>query len=120
MITYQQLVTTIDSPVPTGASLLALADGQVVGALGLRLREPGGYVNSLYVEPAYQGQGIGRELLRRAAALSYAHGKETLGLAVHGENLPAWKLYESLGFRPHDWGHQDGYVRLVAFLPFIT
>jgi len=117
MITYQNFITKIDADAPTGACLLALAEGQVVATLGLRLREPGGYVNSLYVDPAYQGQGIGRELLRRAGQLSQEMGKTTLGLAVHECNVAARQLYNSLGFRPHDWGTQDGYLRYVAFLP---
>jgi ribosomal protein S18 acetylase RimI-like enzyme len=117
MITYQHLLSSIDSPAPTGACFIALADGQVVATLGLRLREPGAYVNSLYVAPNFQGQGIGRELLRQAAELSVKVGKTTLGLAVHEQNLPARRLYKSLGFRAHEFGQQDGYLRYVAFLP---
>ena len=119
MITYQHLISRIDSQAPTGACLIALAHGQVVATLGLRLREPGAYVNSLYVDPSYQKMGIGRELLRRAMQLSYEGGKTTIGLAVHELNGPARKLYKSLGFRPHEFGQQDGYLRYVAFLPVV-
>ena len=116
-VDYRHLVSRIDADEPTGACLVALLGGEVVATLGLRLREPGGYINSLYVEPTFQGKGIGRRLVLRAAELSYRYGKTTLGLAVHHDNAPARKLYESLGFRPHDWGHHDGYTRYVAFLP---
>ena len=115
IIEYQHLISRIDSPAPTGACFVALVGGQVVASLGLGLREPGGYVNSLYVEPAYQRQGIGRELLLRAAKLCEAQGKTTLGLAVYEDNAPARQLYESLGFRPH--AHPDDYCRYLAFLP---
>lgn len=119
-IEYRHLISRIDATHPTGACLVALCAGEVVATLGLRLREPGAYVNSLYVDAAYQQQGIGRQLLLRAAELSYEMGKSTLGLAVHEANLPARKLYKALGFRPHEWGEQEGYIRYVAFLPLFA
>jgi ribosomal protein S18 acetylase RimI-like enzyme len=116
VIRYCTLLSTIDSDQPTGANIIALDGDQLVASLGLRLREPGGYVNSLFVAPTHQGQGIGRQLLEEAARVSQEHQKPTLGLAVHDNNLVAQKLYKRLGFRPYDT-LSEGYTQYVAMLP---
>ena len=113
---YTELISRIDSDQVTGACLVALCGGDVVGSLGLRLRGPGAYVNSLYVHSQHRGRGIGRRLLLRAAELSENYGKGTLGLAVHDENAPAQQLYRGLGFRPHEVGN-EGYQHYIALLP---
>jgi len=52
-------------------------------------------VHTIGVDPAYQGQGIGRELLDRLLAI--ADGG-TVFLEVRTDNEPAIGLYESAGF----------------------
>jgi ribosomal protein S18 acetylase RimI-like enzyme len=116
MIEYKTLISRIDCDQPTGANIIALVDGQLVGSLGLRLREPGGFINSVFVLDDYRGQGIGSTLIRMAAQVSQAHGKLTLGLSVSDGNPRAQELYQTLGFRPHAWGH-EGYTQYLAFLP---
>ena len=52
-------------------------------------------IHTIGVDPAYQGQGIGRELLDRL--LTIADGG-TVFLEVRTDNEPAIGLYESVGF----------------------
>jgi ribosomal-protein-alanine N-acetyltransferase len=52
-------------------------------------------VHTIGVDPAYQGQGIGRQLLRRL--FEFADGA-TIFLEVRTDNAPAIALYESEGF----------------------
>ncbi|MUL77235.1 ribosomal protein S18-alanine N-acetyltransferase [Mycolicibacterium sp. CBMA 226] len=52
-------------------------------------------IHTIGVDPAYQGQGIGRELLE--ALLGIADGG-TVFLEVRTDNEPAIGLYESTGF----------------------
>lgn len=56
------------------------------------------YVERLVVSPAFARRGMARRLLAAAEDLARDAGKETLGLHVSGENLPALRLYESEGF----------------------
>ena len=98
-LAFDILESCIDSEQVTGACLTATVDGRLVASLGLRLREPGGFVHSLFVRPEYRGMGIGEALLRLAAEVAQDHGKPTLGLSVHHDNAPAQRLYQRLGFR---------------------
>jgi GNAT superfamily N-acetyltransferase len=56
-------------------------------------------LNDLYVLEAHRKKGISRQLIQRAID----HGKETgakrLTLNTAKDNLPAQKLYESMGWR---------------------
>jgi GNAT superfamily N-acetyltransferase len=99
-VDFQVLVKHIDSELPTSANIIALWHGQLVASLGLRLREPGGFVHSVYVLPNYRGQGLAEQLLRLAAVVAEEHGKPTIGLSVHRDNVSAQRLYHRLGFRP--------------------
>ncbi len=58
-----------------------------------------GYITAMYVVPECRGQGVGRALLedviRRVEVLL---GVEQIHLSVVSDNLPARRLYASLGF----------------------
>ena len=56
------------------------------------------YVERLVVAHEHRQQGMARALLDAAESLSREFGKETMGLHVSGENLPALKLYEAYGY----------------------
>ena len=69
-------------------------------------------VDSLAVDPAYRGMGIGTALLQKAEARARSMGKHTMSLGVVGENAGAIRLYERQGYRrTHTW---DGYLVRLA------
>jgi ribosomal protein S18 acetylase RimI-like enzyme len=57
------------------------------------------YVERLVVSPDYRRRGIARLLLQAAEELARESGKETIGLHVSGNNLPALRLYEAEGYK---------------------
>ena len=77
----------------------ARADDKLVGYAGIaRLGRKPPYeyeIHTIGVDPAYQGQGIGRRLL--TDLLEIADGA-LVYLEVRTDNEPAIKLYESVGF----------------------
>jgi ribosomal-protein-alanine N-acetyltransferase len=77
----------------------ARADDKLIGYGGIaRLgrKRPYEYeIHTVGVDAAYQGQGLGRQLL--TALLEYANGG-TVFLEVRTDNGPAIALYESVGF----------------------
>ena len=87
--------------------LVAVVDGQIVGAVWARILSGAvkGFGNvdertpefaiSLY--KAYRGQGIGRQLMEDMLALLQEKGYAQTSLAVQKDNY-ALKLYESVGF----------------------
>lgn len=99
-----------DDPWPERAFLAELAakhnryvgarvDDELVGYAGIaRLGRAKPYeyeVHTIGVDPAYQGRGIGRQLLHRL--FEFADGA-TIFLEVRTDNAPAIALYESEGF----------------------
>lgn len=64
-------------------------DGAVLGFMGLT----DGHLESLFVDAASHGRGVGRRLVEHAAALA-----GTLTTDVNEQNLGARAFYERLGF----------------------
>ena len=80
---------------------------QIVGAIGcerdarIKVRHIGHVVGMMVVDES-QRRGVGRALLGECLALARcADGLELLTLTVTAGNLPAIRLYESLGFIRH-------------------
>jgi ribosomal protein S18 acetylase RimI-like enzyme len=56
------------------------------------------YVNTLIVDDAARGRGVGRLLLDFAAALAQEQGRQSLSLHAWSDNAPALNLYRESGF----------------------
>lgn len=78
--------------------LVALADGQVVGCVGLTDICNEGNIDNVVVAEAHRGQGIATELLKELIARGEARGIEAFTLEVRVSNAPAIRVYEKLGF----------------------
>ena len=85
-----------------GATLLILTDGDMPAGYFFGRAEPESgeaYVDLVGVDPAFHGRGLGRWLmlagLSRLRAMPNLH---QVNLTVEAGNLPAMRLYESLGF----------------------
>lgn len=70
-------------------------DGELLGYGGIAVLGPEAEVHTLAVDPAHQGRGVGRALLREL--LDNAAGA-TVFLEVRTDNEPAIALYRSEGF----------------------
>ncbi|AJQ93460.1 GNAT family N-acetyltransferase [Gynuella sunshinyii] len=82
---------------PNADTWVAEVDKQVVGFMSLLGHE----VGALFVDPTYQGMGIGRALLDKPATLH-----RTLELEVFCDNLKGKRFYDLYGFevlcrKPH-------------------
>lgn len=68
------------------------------------LGRPGIYIEDLYVEPAWRGKGVGRELLRFIARQAKARGCGRLEWSVLDWNKSAIAFYRKIGGRMlDDW-----------------
>jgi GNAT superfamily N-acetyltransferase len=86
-----------------------------VGSLGLRLHEPGGFIHSFFVDPAFQNEDVASQLLYEASLICLRYKKPTLGALVPA-GYPA-HLYEDLGFRPYELrGLHTHYITLLPLL----
>ena len=95
---------------PRGSLMLAMLDGEPVGALGLqpvpeKARIPGvgaeaaGELKRLFVRPEARGRGVGRALMERAEQEARSRGYDALVLTTSAEMMPlAQRLYDALGY----------------------
>ncbi|HEY1758424.1 MAG TPA: GNAT family N-acetyltransferase [Bryobacteraceae bacterium] len=109
---------------PVAAALLAYSDGEAVGfALYFEVYSTfrgrrGIFLEDLFVEPRYRGQGFGRALLTAAAKLAQER-EGWLQWLVLDWNQPAIEFYRRLGAtRIEEWNSYrlqgDALTRLAA------
>lgn len=86
---------------PQGFSFGAYEDGEMVGFLVAEKYDWNNslWVNEFHVARAYQGQGIGRQLMNAAVEQAKAAGLRTVVCETQNQNVPAVRAYRALGFR---------------------
>lgn len=81
--------------------LVVTDDGRMVGYAGcsFNMSKEDSHITNIGILPAYQGNGLGTELINQLKDFSVDHGYQTMGLEVRKHNYRARKLYERLGFQ---------------------
>jgi GNAT superfamily N-acetyltransferase len=108
-------VKRIGSADGLATSFGAWRDGKLVGAVALEYSAKpktrhAALLLGMYVQASERGSGIGLALMRAAiAAASARPGILALNLSLTEGNLPALRLYSSVGFVA--WGIQPGAIR---------
>jgi ribosomal protein S18 acetylase RimI-like enzyme len=93
-----------DGAATPGQLVFRIAAGEVgVGWLWLGVPGPEpdplmAWVFEIEIEAPFRGRGYGRAAMRLAEGEARARGMTSLGLNVHGQNVVARSLYESLGY----------------------
>lgn len=96
-----------DGLVHAGQVLVCEEEGSVAGVVIFRERQAGGpvkmerktlYIDSIAVDEAHRGRGIGRRLLDECKAIARKRGCCGLELQVNAANARAMKLYREYGF----------------------
>jgi ribosomal protein S18 acetylase RimI-like enzyme len=85
---------------PEERTMLISYTGEPVGTVRLTRGPDTGGIYGFAVDPAWQGRGIGRDVLRRCCLLLREEGARTVGLEVAVDNERALGLYTSVGFEP--------------------
>lgn len=99
-----------------------LDQGKVVGYAGMWLFARESHVTTIAVHPNYRNQGYGRMLMNFLIEFSRGEDVDTMILEVRTSNIPAIKLYSSLGFKKigirknyYLETHEDAIVMLRKF-----
>jgi len=110
VVTEASLRDALFAERPVVETVIARVDGEVAGFViyfhnfSTFLGRPGLCIEDLYVRPSHRGQGVGRGLLARVAALAGERGCGRMEWSVLNWNRRAIGFYESLGARPvNDW-----------------
>lgn len=80
---------------------IAKSNGKYVGYCISTAAEGKGEVESLHVDEAYRGSGIGKELVIRHLEWMNEKGCTTIGVTVSQENEATIGFYRRLGFYPN-------------------
>lgn len=84
----------------SASTLMVELEGRPVGTVRITHDGDAGGVYGFAVDPALQGRGIGRDVLRRVCHQLRAEGAQRVGLEVAVDNERALGLYTSIGFAP--------------------
>ncbi|MBD3190572.1 MAG: GNAT family N-acetyltransferase [Candidatus Heimdallarchaeota archaeon] len=78
------------------------------------------YVQLLGVDPAYQGQKLGKSLLLRSTQFALEKGARFISLHTWGGNLKAMPLYKRQGYkwRPNTSVYMENYLPLILNFPY--
>jgi GNAT superfamily N-acetyltransferase len=77
--------------------ITALVDGEIIGALHLRIAASLAHIEALYVLPGHRGNGIGRALLARSEEISNYYNCHKMTAGVFNGS-PAQKFFEGSGY----------------------
>ena len=111
--TEADLTAALFAPEPAVFALIAEVDGADSRAVGFALwfrsfstwaGRHGLYIEDLYVDPEFRGQGYGRELFEGLVAIANERGYARVEWAVLDWNEPAHHFYQARGGRPlNEW-----------------
>jgi ribosomal-protein-alanine N-acetyltransferase len=78
--------------------IVAEVDGSAVGYAGVMVIDTTADIQTIGVLPRFEGQGIGRAMLRELLDEARRRGAETVMLEVRADNPRAQQLYARFGF----------------------
>jgi len=78
---------------------VAEEDGEIAGCCGIRNMAGEGEITNVAVAKKFRRKGIGRALMEYMLKEAELLGMESTTLEVRISNIPAIRLYESLGFK---------------------
>lgn len=110
----EQMKTNINSGIRQDnvVAFVAETDEELAGYILLEIRSPPPIftrgldcaIDQLYVKPSARRDGVGEELVDRAAAIAEEKGAENLVLTLDAGNQAALEFYDGLGFEV--WRHR--------------
>jgi len=102
-----------------GVILYAVDEDEAIGTVALKHQGEGVFeLTKMAVTEPFQGQGIGRDLLRAAIDRFHEMGGRTLYLESNSRLRPALALYESAGFRHESPPEASDYARADVYMVF--
>jgi GNAT superfamily N-acetyltransferase len=101
-----------DALIGAGDVWVATDQDRVVGVLVLRSLETALLLESVAVDPAHQGRGIGRSLIDHAEQVARDAGLGAVELYTNARMTENLRLYPSLGYDLIDRRREDGFDRV--------
>jgi N-acetylglutamate synthase-like GNAT family acetyltransferase len=96
---------------------VAEADGAIVGVVVVRAERDHVFVDNVAVDPAAQGDGVGRALLDRAGQRAAEIGVGEIRLLTNVRMSANRAMYAHLGWEEFDERQEHGYERVYLRKP---
>lgn len=93
-------------PNPLGIALVGVVEGKPVGVVIAEPRKESWYVNTVMVGAEHRRRGYGRALVAAVCTRAAAAGANRVLLHLREDNLAAYGLYSSLGFKTFEQAHR--------------
>jgi len=106
------MAADFDTLIDDGDVWVATDQERVVGVLVLRLRDAVLLLESVAVDPACQGRGIGRSLITHAERAARDAGLGAVDLYTNAQMTENLRMYPSLGYEVVDRRREDGFDRV--------
>ncbi len=104
---YYDLVELMEN---SNALVLVASIENTIVATGYALEKPArhyldhdtyAYLGFMYTQPAYRGQGINGQIIKKLKEWAISKGLMEVRLTVYDQNDPAIRAYEKVGFKKH-------------------
>ncbi len=113
------VVEALFIPKPKEA-IVAVVEDKIVGGIIVRYiltkDKKIGYFEDAFIDPAYQGQGIGRKLYKETTEYLWSQGCDALSALVKDDNVGSWQLFLDNRFKRTTIGEgmrQLGFVGML-------
>jgi ribosomal protein S18 acetylase RimI-like enzyme len=113
------MTADFDALIEAGDVWVASDAGRVVGVLVLRVRGTALLLESVAVDPAHRGRGIGRSLIGHAERVAGDAGLGAVELYTNARMTENLRLYPSLGYEVVDRRREDGFDRVFFRKPLV-
>ena len=85
-----------------GVFWVGRVDGEVMASIMIGYDGHRGSINYLAIDPAFKGQGYGRQLMREAETFLISIGCPKISFCVRRDNEPVVQFYDALDYKPDD------------------
>lgn len=93
-------------------SLVAVLDNKIIGVIEIRDHQ---HISLLFVEPSFQGEGIGKSLVKKAVDICRKNNPDVRKITVHS-SPNAVAAYEKMGFMKEDDEKCENGIRFVPMV----
>lgn len=98
--TYRQWLTNMfKDPASTTKILVVTVQNELAGFIACSASDNASHIELIYVEKKFRGRSLGKLLLRHALMHYKKSGFARSWVVTQGSNIPAQRLYQSLGYR---------------------
>ena len=106
------MLTDYAGLIASGGVYVLTSSAEIAGALVIEAQNRALFIENVAVDPAFQGQGLGRRLMAFAEQCAREHGLRELRLYTNEVMVENLAFYQRLGFEEVERHVDEGYRRV--------